>query len=253
RFGLLGAAYAPAVMELETRTPARDQPVLPAGDENLQVLGFATAREPIQAVQLLYSGRSPVAPPRWAPADELASLTGNAARATPAGGWRYVFRASIPRADVPPEHVGLRVRIVTASLQVLESDALYSLQPSSTEPMLFPARPAPAPAQGGVQLVLLGGCLLLALLACGASGRPALVLPWLLAGVVVLSLLPFGEALAPAVPRDLFYPPSGELAAARDVRPQQRVVAMSSYSLGAEVLSAWDLPDARGYDALTPP
>src|SRR5262249_26239117 len=164
-FGRRGGAYARAVMELETRTPARAQPVLPAGDENLQVLGFAAAREPIQAVQLLYSGRSLVAPLRWAPADELARLTRNAAAAIPAGWRRYVSRASIPRADVPPEHVGLRVRIVTASLQVLESDALYSLQPSSTEPMLFPARPAPAPAQGGVQLVLLGGCLLLALLA----------------------------------------------------------------------------------------
>jgi hypothetical protein len=254
RFGLLDARYAGTVRTLETREPTRDaQPVLPDDDEHLQVLGFAATREPLTGIQLLYGRGSTVAPTRWARADDLASVMGDRVEALPAGWFRTVFRAAVPREDVPPERVPVRVRVVTRSSQALESSALFSLEPSSDAPLLFPARPAPPPAEADAQLVLLGVGLALALLACGARGRAATVLAGLLVATVVLSLLPFGEELAPAVPRDLFYPHSGEFDVARGVLPQQRLLSMSSYALGAEVLTAYGLPDARGYDALTPP
>ena len=153
---------------------------------------------------------------------------------------------------MPPAHVPVRIRAFTATAP-LESDVLLTPEPSSDAALLFPARPAPAPAQGDVQLWLLGAALVLAVLACGAGGAAADVLPWLLAAVVVASLLPFGAELAPGVPSSLFFPPSGEFDVARRLQPDHRVVGMNAYALGPEILTGFDLPDARGYDALTPP
>jgi hypothetical protein len=256
RFGLLAPTDDDLVHEVELREPlAPMQSDPPVDAEHLQVLGFAAVREPLIAAQVIYGSRNLLAPSRWSRITDASVLPGFPNSASLPGRWYiYVFRAAVPRANVPPEYPQLRLRVATHESGVLNSGVLTAREPTEVTPFLFPAQPAPSPADGVDQLALLGAGLALAVLACGTrAAGPGLILRLALVGVAAASLLPFGETLLPVVPRELFYPMSGGFLEARGVLPDGRVLPMDSYALGAEIPTAWGLPDARGYDALTPP
>gem|GEM_PF-3395433 len=259
RFGLLPASaeLEAWIRELEKGDPlAMRLPDPPVDADHLQVLGWFAVREPPISAQLVYGTQCAMAitrPTRLPDDVALPGASGDGPQPLPHNWIVYVFRSSFPRDDVPPEVPLLAVHVAVPS-GILKSALLRAYEPTRDEPLLFPARPAPAPADGAWQLWLLGLAALLAVIGCGARAA------WLagatsagLAALVAASLLPFGEALAPALPRDFFYPVSGGYDLPRREWPEHRVLSMDVYALGAEVPTAYGIPDARGYDALTPP
>jgi hypothetical protein len=255
--GLLEPALESRVREIE----AADAIALkledpPSGPDDLTLLGWFLVSEPVLGMQLIYGTQAAVAPTRWArvPGDvPLQGLAAGQVGPVPPGSIVYVFRASFPRDALPPQFPAVELHVVTAA-GLMKSKLLRAHEPTRDAALLFPARPAPPPADGQRQLILLGLATLLTLVACG-TGAPMLqaIVAAALLALVAASLLPFGTALAPGLPRAFFYPRSGGFVTPERTWPDQRVLCMDIYALGAEVPTAYGIPDVRGYDALTPP
>jgi len=240
-----GAGYAEArLLSADKVEPLFPGAPTPADERLFHGCVIATEQTPPHDdIRLVYGRASRPAATSWIAAPLPGSRPAAAAAASV-----EVFRAAVPRQQLPPERTRVRVELLRGG-RVVATSGLLAEDGDDGGAWPFPARPAAGTTTG--QLLLLA--LALALVAFApVAGAARAGLRVALPVIVAASLWTFDAGLVPLVPRDLFYPASPALDALRAGQPEGRLLGMRGDVLGSEIPTWYGLSEIGGYDSLEP-
>lgn len=239
-------AYSmPLAGPLQAAEPLRAG-VLNAGvaGSDLVVQGwFALPAPPEDAIVL--HGAAGAAPARFEAVTDLGGA--DDARLPESADPLYAFHARLPLAEIRDPGAGVRLLITAVGGGTWLSARLAA---DGTAWAAFAAAAGPVSRSAWLQLGLLAGALLLAILARSLRGRAAGA-----AGAAALALScgglgAFAEGFHPTVPRDRHFVPGPVVERLRGLGPDARYLA--GPGLPSEVGTWFGLKEAGGYDALMP-
>jgi hypothetical protein len=162
----------------------------------------------------------------------------------------YLFVSAVPRQAFPPGPSTVRLRVELRDGEALLSNTFESPDDPDAGSLPFPALPAPGRAWTQLVLLLLAAGLCIGLMHAPAPGRRAARMT--LTVLLGAALLPFTAGMLPLLPSGAFYPRSAALDTLRGLRADERIFAMDSGSMTAEIPVWYGIRDVRGYDALHP-
>ncbi|MHC5209203.1 MAG: hypothetical protein ACYTG2_00615 [Planctomycetota bacterium] len=161
-----------------------------------------------------------------------------------------IFAARVPRAGLAPGSTRLMLMMVDRQGRYLYSAQLRTAEDIASSGPAFPLRPAVGP--GADELRLLCGAAVLLVLGLHARGLVRSAVRIVLIALIFAGLVPFMQALVPALPGHLYYPSTPGLVALSRLPPQGRSFAFLHTRLPAEIPAFYGIADVIGYDALYP-